>query len=108
MPNVTIFIASEKMPSEATLAALTDECTELCVGVLQAARENVHVIYVAVRHGRGHPVFADVRYRLESFRTPRVVDRFMEGLDDAIARHAGLTARIRCFGYPAPSIFARN
>lgn len=29
-------------------------------------------------------------------------------LDEAIKRHTGLTARIRCFGYPAPAIYARN
>jgi hypothetical protein len=70
--------------------------------------ENVHIIYVAVRHGRGHPAFAEVRYRLEPFRTGPVMDSFMESLDQAIRRHAGLTARIRCFGHAAPTIHARN
>lgn len=69
---------------------------------------NVHVIYVAVRHGRGHPVFAEIQYRLEPFRTPPVMERFIEGLDNAITRNVGLTARIRCFGYEPSSIHARN
>ncbi|MDR3438698.1 hypothetical protein [Telmatospirillum sp.] len=108
MPNVTIFIPDEKMPSDEKLAELTDQCTELCTGLLWAALNNVHVIYAGVRHGRGHPVFADIHYRLEPFRTPSVMERFMEALDDAIRRSTGLTARIRCFGYAASSIHACN
>jgi hypothetical protein len=36
------------------------------------------------------------------------MNRFMEALDDAIARRTGLTARIRCFGHAASNIHARN
>ena len=108
MPNVTIFIPADKMPPDEALAELTAQCTDLCTGVLQAALANVHVIYIAVRHGRGHPIFAEIQYRLEPFRTPPVMERFMEGLDDAIRRNIDLTARIRCFGYAASSIHARN
>ena len=108
MPNVTIYIPADMMPPDEALAELTEQCTELCTGILRAALVNVHVIYVAVRHGRGHPAFAEIQYRLESFRTPPVMERFMEGLDDAIKRSIGLTARIRCFGYDASSIHARN
>ena len=36
------------------------------------------------------------------------MNQFMEALDDAIARCTGLTARIRCFGYAASNIHARN
>lgn len=108
MPNVTIFIPADRMPPDGALADLTEQCTELCTGILRAALVNVHVIYVAVRHGRGHPVFAEIQYRLEPFRTPPVMDRFMEGLDEAIRRNINLTARIRCFGYEASSVHARN
>lgn len=108
MPNVTIFIPADKMPPDAALSDLTDRCTELCTDVLRAALDNVHVIYVAVRHGRGHPVFAEILFRLEPFRTPPVMERFMEGLDDAIRCKTDLAARIRCFGHAAPSIYARN
>lgn len=108
MPNLTIFIQEEKMPSEANLAELTERCTRLCTDVLQAALDNVHVIYVSSRHGRGHPVYAEIKYRLEPLRTPSVMDTFMARLDEAIRRHIGLTARIRCFGYAPPAIYARN
>lgn len=108
MPNVTIYIPAENMPPDEAFAELTEQCTELCTGILRAALANVHIVYVAVRHGRGHPAFAEVQYRLEPFRTPAVMERFMEGLDDAIKRKTGLTARIRCFGYAASSIHARN
>lgn len=108
MPNVTIFIAAEQMPADDVLLELTDECTQLCTGTLKAALANVHIIYVAVRQGRGHPVFAQIQYRLEPFRTPSVMTRFMEDLDAAITRETGLTARIRCFGYGAQSVHALN
>lgn len=108
MPNVTFYIATGQMPSDETLAELSSECIELCTSVLGAALKNVHVSYVDVRHGHGHPVFAEIQYRLETFRTPPVMNLFMEALDAAIARHTGLTARIRCFGYAASTIHARN
>ncbi len=108
MPNVTFYISTGQMPSDERLAELSRDCVELCTSVLEAALENVHVIYVDVRHGHGHPAFAEVQYRLETFRTPSVMNQFMEALDDAIARCTGLTARIRCFGYAASNIHARN
>ena len=108
MPNVSIFISANKMPSDERLAKLTDQCTELCTGLLRAALKNVHVIYVGVRHGVGHPVFAEIQYRLEPFRTPPVMEKFMEALEETIRNSTGLTARIRCFGYDASSIHARN
>lgn len=108
MPNLTIFIQAESMPPEAKLAELTERCTRLCTDVLQAALANVHVIFVAVRGGRGHPAYAEVKYRLEPIRTPSVMGAFVARLDEAIERHTGLTARIRCFGYPATAIYARN
>ncbi|WP_374620800.1 4-oxalocrotonate tautomerase family protein [Pandoraea sp.] len=108
MPNVTIYIPRGRMPSDARLAELSRDCIKLCTSVLEAALENVHVIYVEVRHGHGHPVFAEVQYRVETFRTPAVMNPFMKGLDEAIERCTGLTARIRCFGYAASNIHARN
>jgi len=108
MPNVTIYIPAEKMPSDGNLLELTDQCVQLCTGILNAALENVHIIYVPVRHGRGRSAFAEIKYRLEPFRTKPVMDSFMENLDEAIKRNTGLAARIRCFAYAAPAIHARN
>ncbi|MET3233506.1 UNVERIFIED_ORG: hypothetical protein ABIC54_005717 [Burkholderia sp. 1263] len=108
MPNVTFYIPTGQMPSDERLAELSSDCIVLCTSVLEAALENVHVVYVDVRHGHGHPVFAEIQYRLETFRTPSVMNQFMEALDDAIAHRTGFTARIRCFGYAASNIHARN
>lgn len=108
MPNVTFYIHSQKMPSDESLAGLSSDCIALCTSVLEAKLEKVHVIYVDVRHGHGHPVFAEVQYRLETSRTPSVMNQFMEGLETAIDRRTGLKARIRCFGYTASNIYARN
>lgn len=108
MPNVTIFIPTEKMPPDDALAELTAQCTLLCTDLLKASLQNVHIIYAAVRHGRGHPAFAEIKYRLEPFRTQPVMDCFMEKLDEAIERCTGCAARIRCFGYGASALHARN
>lgn len=108
MPNVTIYLPTGQMPSDEKLAELSRDCIKLCTSVLETALKNVHVIYVEVRHGHGHPVFAEVQYRVETFRTPTVMNQFMEALESAIARCTGLTARIRCFGYDVSNIHARN
>jgi len=96
------------MPSDERLAELSTDCITLCTDILAAELNNVHIVYVAVRHGHGHPVFAEVQYRLGALRTPTVMTRFMAALDDAIARRTGLAARIRCFGFAATDIHARN
>jgi hypothetical protein len=108
MPNVTLYIATEYIPSNEKLAELSRDCIELCTRILQAALKNVHVIYVEVLHGHGHPVFAEVQYRLETYRTPQVMNEFTQALDSAIVRCTGLTGRIRCFAYATASIHARN
>jgi len=108
MPNVTFYIDAKRMPSDESLAELSRDCVELCTNVLEAQLKNVHVIFLDVRHGHEHPVFTEIQYRLETFRTPPVMNQFMEALDHAIARRTGLTARIRCFGYAASNIHARN
>lgn len=108
MPNVTFYIDARQMPSDESLAGLSRDCVEFCTNVLEAELKNVHVIFLNVRHGHGHPVFVEIQYRLETFRTSPVMNQFMEALDNAIARHTGLTARIRCFGYAVSSIHARN
>lgn len=108
MPNLTIYISSEDMPSTQALDGLTEQCTKLCRGTLRAALENVHIVYLPVLRGRGHPVFAEILLREESFRPPAVMDHFMQQLDDAITDHTGLTARIRCFTFSKQHIHARN
>ncbi|CAB3797809.1 hypothetical protein LMG28688_04617 [Paraburkholderia caffeinitolerans] len=108
MPNVTFYIHAGHMPPDERLAELSGDCVELCTSVLEAELKNVHVIYVDVRHGHGHPVFVEVLYRLAASRTSAVIDQFMEALENAIVRRTGLMARIRCFGYAAPNIHARN
>lgn len=103
MPNVTFYISARPVPPEEKLAALSRDCVELCTGVLDAALGNVHVIFV-----HGNPIFVEVRYRLAASRTPSVMNLFMEALGSAIVRHTGLAVRIRCFGYTASNIHARN
>lgn len=108
MPNVTIFLPADKMPVDGALSELTGRCTEICTRTLQAAPDNVHIMYVLVQHGRGHALFVDIRYRLTASRTPRVMESFMEELEESIHDTTGFTPRIRCFGYNAASLHARN
>ncbi|WP_186236616.1 hypothetical protein [Burkholderia gladioli] len=108
MPNLSFHIEAEKMPSAECLAALSRDCVELCTEVLGAELGKVHVVYVGVCLGHGHPVFAEILCRHEPFRPPEVMSRFLDGLESAIVRHTRLLARIRCFAYAAPDIYARN
>ena len=108
MPNLTIFVAKDRMPSDAKLAELSARCTELCTGILRASLGNVHIIHVEAHLGRGHPVYVEVHYRLEAHRTSTVMGAFMDGLDEAVRTATGLAVRIRCFGFASPNIHARN
>lgn len=108
MPNLTMYISADDMPSPRILAGLTERCSELCTVTLHAALENVHIMYVPVIPGRGHVVYAELLLRDESFRPPALMDRFMQNLDAAITEHTGLTARIRCFSHSTSHIHARN
>lgn len=108
MPNITMFIASEYMPADKTLRVLGAQSTQLCVQNLDAALENVHIVYVPVLTAQGHPVFAEIHYRLEASRTRAVMEDFMARLDDLIRSHTGLVARIRCFGHASADLYARN
>ncbi|WP_175908832.1 hypothetical protein [Burkholderia sp. BCC1640] len=108
MPSVTILIPEASMPTSAALDALSSACDRLCTDVLSAAPGTVHVLYVPVRHGCGLPVSAEIRFRITSFRTTELMDRFMTELDHEILRHTGFVARIRCFGYDTTHLHARH
>ncbi|KVL52689.1 hypothetical protein [Burkholderia territorii] len=108
MPSVTILIPETSMPTRSVLDALSSACEQLCTDVLSAAPGTVHVAYVPVRHGLGHPVSAEIRLRTSSFRTTELMDRFMSDLDREILRHTGFVARIRCFGYDTAHLYARH
>ncbi|PRG05499.1 hypothetical protein C6Q14_12410 [Burkholderia ambifaria] len=108
MPSVTIFIPEANMPANAALDGLSSACETLCTDVLKAAPGTIHVAYVPIQHGRGHPVSAEIRFRIASFRTTELMDRFMAELDREILRHTGCVARIRCFGYDTAHLHARH
>lgn len=98
MPGLTIYFTEQRMPAHTHLAALTERCTQLCTDLLGAALDNVHIQYLGARHGRGYPASAELTYRLSPARTPALMDEFMRQLALAIQQHAGMAARIRCFG----------
>ncbi|AUU06479.1 hypothetical protein [Raoultella planticola] len=108
MPNLTFYISQQHAGRLTDLHDLTRACSALCTGILAAESENVHIIYVEVKPGCGHPVYAELFYRLTSERTPEVMAEFMRELERTIREASGLTARIRCFGSAASHLFARN
>jgi hypothetical protein len=109
MPNVSCFIPTQWMPEEAALDRFTDECTELCTGVLNAGLDKVHIIFVPVlSNGRGQKAYIEIKYRVESFRPAHVMTEFIGKLDAVAKKELGLTARIRCFGSAPDAIYALN
>ena len=108
MPNVSVFIAKTRMPSEASRARFNQGCTELCTRNLRAAIEKVHIIYVPVDPGVGHDAYVEIKYREESYRTPDVMKEFLNALAGLTEEAFGCTTRLRCFGYTASLIHALN
>lgn len=104
MPNLTFYIDGARMPQESARYQLSAVCTRLCTELLGAGLSKVHIVYVPVLPGVGHPVFAELLYR--QGRGPALMERFMDGLDAAMVEHIGMRARIRCFA--ATDIHARN
>ena len=101
MPNLKFYLSQEHSARFSDLRDLTRTCSALCTGILAAESENVHIIYVDVKPGCGHPVYAELFYRLTNVRTSEVMEEFMRELERAIRQASGLTARIRCFGSAA-------
>lgn len=108
MPNLTFYISADHSDRFTDQPYFTYRCRKLCNEILGAEPEKVHIIYVDVRTGCGHPVYAELFYRLTKWRTPEVMEKFMCELDLAIQQNTGLLARIRCFGSTETQIFARH
>lgn len=108
MPNITFYLSDEKFSGKNDFSTLTQRCVELCLNILHAKSEKIHIIYLSVQSGCGHPIYVEVRYRLESHRTPEVMSSFMSSLDFLIQQELNTTARIRCFGTPEFHLYAMN
>ncbi|WP_336709113.1 MULTISPECIES: hypothetical protein [unclassified Cedecea] len=108
MPNITFYISEDQSDRITGFQDLTRTCFALCTEILNAEPDNIHIIFVNVRPGCGHPIYVELFYRLTESRTPEVMDKFMHELDAVIRLSTALTARIRCFGSPALQIYARN
>src|SRR5476649_1648116 len=108
MPNLTFYISVDQSDRFIDLPDFTRNCCALCTDILGAESDKVQIIYVDVRPGCGHPVYAELFYRLTTSRTPDVMENFMRELELSICQASGLMARIRCFGSTALQIYARN
>ncbi|VFS89589.1 Uncharacterised protein [Raoultella planticola] len=89
MPNLTFYISQQHAGRLTDLHGLTRACSALCTGILAAESENVHIIYVEVKPGCGHPVYAELFYRLTSERTPEVMAEFMREVRTNHSRSLG-------------------
>ncbi|MCV9376427.1 MULTISPECIES: hypothetical protein [Hafnia] len=108
MPNLTFYISEDQSDRFADLPSFTHNCSALCCGILGAEPEKVHIIYVDIKPGCGHLVYAELFYRMTTLRTPEVMKNFMYELDLATQQASGLIARIRCFGSTSSQLYARN
>ncbi len=110
MPNVTLFIPSDRMPADhAVFNQFLAECTDLCTGTLGAALDKVHIMFSpTLQFVQGQDAYIEVKYRLETKRTAEVMRQFMEELDRTFTKHFSLVARIRCFGSTYDAIHALN
>ncbi|WP_202743955.1 hypothetical protein [Acinetobacter calcoaceticus] len=108
MPNLVIYISEAYSNQISNLDDLTMKGQALCVEVLKAEPSKIHIIYITVKHGVGHPIYAELTYRLSENRSSEVMEVFMKSLDKAILKTIGVKARIRCFGSPSTQLYAYN
>ncbi|AKL12399.1 TPA: hypothetical protein I8271_001728 [Kluyvera intermedia] len=108
MPNLTFYLSQEYAGRFSDLPAFTRICSDLCRDILAAEPNNIHIIFITVKPGCGHPVYAELFYRLTTQRTPEVMEHFMRKLDSATQQAWGFMARIRCFAFSAPHPYALN
>ncbi|OCW56336.1 hypothetical protein [Hoeflea olei] len=110
MPNVTIYAPESLLaqPDE-TYETFLGTCNALCVDLIRAEPDKVHVIFVATgRHAIGRPGYIEVKLRAGGHRTRELMGEFMDKLDAAFRTAFGADVRIRCFAYEGEHIFARN
>lgn len=110
MPNVTVFIPTDRMPADqAAFDQFLRDCTDLCTGTLGAALDKVHIMFSpTLTHVQGQDAYIEIKYRLDAKRTAEVMRRFMAELDATFTNRFSLVARIRCFGYGHDAIHALN
>jgi hypothetical protein len=108
MPNLTFYISDDHAERFINLSDFTHKCSALCCDILGAELKNVHIIFIGVKAGCGLPLYAELFYRLTILRPQDVMENFMRELDFATQQASGLMVRIRCFGFPAQHLFARN
>ena len=110
MPNVTIFApAATLAQSSETYETFLGACNALCVDLIRAEPDKVHVIFVETgKHAVGHPGYIEIKLRSGGHRTRELMDEFMAVLDAAFETAFRAKVRIRCFAYEGEHIFARN
>lgn len=110
MPNVTIFAPETTLAqSDETYESFLATCNSLCIDLIRAEPDKVHVIFVQTgKHAIGNPGYIEVKLRSGGQRTPELMGTFMGKLDTAFGEAFRAKVRIRCFSYEGEYIFARN
>lgn len=107
MPNVTVFCPESTLARKAEAERFTNRCKSLCIDVLHAEPDKVHIIFVAIGEVYcGRDGFIEIKCRLTAHRTREVMNAFMTQLDALYIEIFSVSPRIRCFGFGAEEIFA--
>ncbi|OUY05957.1 hypothetical protein [Acinetobacter populi] len=108
MPNLTFYIAEDQFNQFIDLNDITQNCCTLCIDILGAELNKVHIHYIPVKAGCGYPVYAELIYRLSNHRSVEIMENFMQKLNETILQKTGLVTRIRCFGFNSTQLHAYN
>tara|TARA_B100000678_G_scaffold249740_1_gene224224 strand:- start:224 stop:556 length:333 start_codon:yes stop_codon:yes gene_type:complete len=110
VPNVTIFAPGHTLAQpEEQYEVFIETCNGLCVDLIRAEPDKVHVIFVETgKHSIGHPGYIEIKLRSGGHRTRELMGEFMEKLEAAFEKAFAAKVRIRCFAYEGEYIFARN
>ena len=109
MPVITATFDPAVDVSPADAERFNARVAGLCLDQLSAAPDKVQILMVrAIAPVHGASIYIGVQYRHQDFRSPGVMDGFMQALDHLCMELFGKTPRIRCFPSRNDQLFARN
>ncbi|QLK61525.1 hypothetical protein GE278_12420 [Enterobacteriaceae bacterium Kacie_13] len=108
MPSITLYTSASHRLNAQSFAEFSTVLVRLAKEILKAKENNIHISYLTAEISFGTPVYFEAKLRQEVFRTPAVLDQFMQQVDLLIKEKTGVIARIRCFSFEASNIYAKN
>ena len=110
MPVIKIFASDALLrPDPLAQEHLASAITGACTDILRAALAQIQVMLIPVQAVlRGEKIYIEVNFRDTGFRSPEVVDAFMNRLESDVVGCYATLPRIRCFAENSAALFARN